>query len=103
MQIQRGFDPIANLIKDDKNVLEVSKQPLWGISTAAAKLYIPSTIINSRKLLTKAIWQIKNGLVSFRLACTSIKLKIKKIIAIEIVILNDLNHGLIFYCSHNPL
>jgi hypothetical protein len=50
-----------------------------------AKLYIPSTIIISRKLLTAAIWADKNGLVSGRLACTPSETQnIKKIIEIKI-------------------
>ena len=41
-----------------------------------AKLYIPSTINIWEKVLTKAIWADKNGLVSGRLACTSSKTRI---------------------------
>ena len=41
-----------------------------------AKLYIPSTINIWKKVLTKAIWADKNGLVSDRLACASTKTEI---------------------------
>ena len=41
-----------------------------------AKLYILSTISIWKKVLTKAIWADKNGLVSGRLACTSSKTEI---------------------------
>ena len=40
------------------------------------KLYIPSTINILKKVLTKAVWADKNGLVSGRLACTSSKTEI---------------------------
>ena len=40
------------------------------------KLYIPSTINIWKKVLTKAIWEDKNGLVSGRLARTSSKTEI---------------------------
>ena len=42
------------------------------------KLYIPSTINIRKKVLTKAIWADKNGLVFGRLACTSSKTEIFK-------------------------
>ena len=57
----------------------------------------------------------KNGLVSGRLACTSSKnLKQKSILDCnsrileyiekrEKYIIQDLNHDLTFYCSHNPM
>ena len=41
-----------------------------------------------KKVLTKAIWAEKNGLVSERLACTSGKIKILNKIGIQILILN---------------
>ena len=43
-----------------------------------SKLYIPSTINIWKKVLTKDIWADKNGLVSGRLACTSIKTEMLK-------------------------
>ena len=42
----------------------------------SSRLYIPSTIKIWKKVLTKAIWADKNGLVSGRLACTSSKTEI---------------------------
>ena len=40
------------------------------------KLYIPSTINIRKKVLTKAIWADKNGLVFGRLTCSSSKTEI---------------------------
>ena len=40
-------------------------------SSSEAKLYIPSTTNNWKKLLSTAIWADKNGLVFGRIACNS--------------------------------
>ena len=55
-----------------------TKQMIYADKTFGeeSKLYIPSTINIWKKMLTKAIWAVENGLVSGRLACTSTKTEI---------------------------
>ena len=61
-----------------------TKQMIYADKTFGeeSKLYIPSTINIWKKVLTKAIWAVKNGLVSGRLACTSTKSEIRNKIGI---------------------
>ena len=52
------------------------------------KVMHPKYYKHLKKVLTKAIWADKNGLVSGRLACTSSKTEIFNKIRIQILILN---------------
>ena len=86
-------------------------------------MHIQSTINIWKRCSSKPFGQTKNGLVTGKLACTSSKIEIlNKIVIILIlnfqvnlecfftqktwkvkIITHDLNHDLIFYCTHNQL